>query len=52
MQNIDGIDQEKLDISSMTDHMLERASIGSVIASSLGTEDPEKNPDNEFLSDE
>lgn len=36
----------------MTDHLLERASIGSVIASSLGDEDPEKNPEYEKLNDE
>lgn len=44
-QYLDGVEQEKLDISSMTDHILERASIGSVITSSLGAEDPEKNPE-------
>ena len=38
----------------MSDHILERASIGSVIVSSLGKEDPEINfkyknlPDDEF----
>jgi hypothetical protein len=36
----------------MTDHILERASIGSVIASSLGNEDPENNPDYAKLNDE
>lgn len=36
----------------MTDHVLGRASIGSVIASSLGNEDPENNPDYAKLSDE
>lgn len=44
-QFLDGEDQEKLDISAMTDHILDRASIGSVIASSLGDEDPELNPE-------
>lgn len=36
----------------MTDHILERASIGSVITSSLGEEDPEKNPEYAKLNDE
>jgi hypothetical protein len=36
----------------MTDHILERASIGSVIASSLGDEDPENNPEYAKLNDE
>ena len=51
-QYLDGPDQENLDISAMADHILERASIGSVIASSLGLEDPEKNPAYANLSDE
>ena len=51
-QYLDGPEQENLDISSMADHILERASIGSVIASSLGHEDPEKNPAYAKLSDE
>ena len=51
-QYLDGPEQENLDISSMADHILERASIGSVIASSLGTADPDKNPAYEKLSDE
>ena len=33
----------------MTDYILERASIGSVIASSLGNEDPENNPELELV---
>ena len=36
----------------MADHILERASIGSVIASSLGDEDPELNPEYAKLSEE
>lgn len=36
----------------MADHMLERASIGSVIASSLGNDDPEKNPEYAKLDDD
>lgn len=36
----------------MSDHILERASIGSMIASSLGKDDPEKNPKYAKLSDE
>jgi hypothetical protein len=36
----------------MTDYILERASIGSVIVSSLGFEDPEKNPEYDHLNDE
>ncbi len=36
----------------MTDYILERASIGSVIASSLGNEDPENNPEYAKLNDE
>ena len=51
LQYLDGPQQEKLDISAMADHILERASIGSVIASSLGYEDPEKNPEYESLPD-
>ena len=35
-QYLDGEEQDKLDLSSMSDHLLERASIGSVIVSSLG----------------
>ena len=51
-QYLDGKEQEVLDISSLTDHILERASIGSVIASSLGAEDPERNPKYKDLDDE
>lgn len=36
----------------MTDYILERASIGSVVASSLGDQDPEKNPAYADLDDE
>mmetsp|Transcript_36570 Transcript_36570/g.56129 ORF Transcript_36570/g.56129 Transcript_36570/m.56129 type:complete len:165 (+) Transcript_36570:71-565(+) len=36
----------------MADHLLERASIGSVIVSSLGKEDPEVDPQYEGLNDE
>jgi hypothetical protein len=35
----------------MTDFILERASIGSVIASSFGKDDPEKNPKYAKLSE-
>jgi hypothetical protein len=51
---LDGKDQEELNLSAMSDHILERASIGSVLASSLGKDDPERNqkysnlPDEEF----
>ena len=38
-------------MSAMADHILERASIGSVIVSSLGKEDPEVNPKYVNLSD-
>lgn len=48
---LEGKDQEKLDISAMSDYLLERASIGSVIASSLGREDPERNPEYMKLPD-
>ena len=36
----------------MTDYILERASIGSVIVSSLGAEDPERNPEYDNLDDD
>jgi hypothetical protein len=49
---LDGPDQDKLDCSQFADYILDRASIGSVIASSLGEEDPETNPLYENLSDE
>lgn len=39
-------------MSGMADYLLERASIGSVIASSLGDEDPERNPKYADLPDE
>lgn len=41
-----------LDISGMTDSILQRASIGSVIASSLGPSDPVLNPEYATLDDE
>lgn len=51
-QYLDGIDQEQLSISDMADHILERASIGCVIASPLAPkDDPEKNKAFEKLSD-
>jgi len=43
---------ENLNISEMADHILERASIGAVIVSSLGREDPDLNPEYQLLSDE
>ena len=49
---LDGEEQENFDMSAMADYLLERASIGSVIASSLGDEDPEKNPMYANLPDE
>ena len=49
---LDGPDQDKLDCSQFADYILDRASIGSVIASSLGEEDPETNPLYENLTDE
>jgi len=49
---LDGQEQEKFNASAMADHVLERASIGSVIASSLGDEDPEKNPEYADLPDD
>lgn len=36
----------------MADSILERASIGSVIASSLGKDDPEKNPEYDGIPDD
>ena len=48
---LDGQAQEALDVSAMADHILERASIGSVIVSSLGKEDPEVNPKYASLPD-
>jgi len=51
-QYLDGVEQEHLDLSGMADNIVERASIGSVIASSLGDEDPELNPKYAKLSDE
>lgn len=36
----------------MSDHILERASIGCVLASSLGKDDPEKNPKYATLPDD
>jgi hypothetical protein len=38
-----------MDVSGLTDYVLERASIGSVMASSLGREDPEINPKYKYL---
>ena len=49
---LDGQEQEKFDMSSMSDYLLERASIGAVLASSLGDEDPEKDPKYADLPDE
>lgn len=49
---LDGQEQEKFDMSAMSDYLLERASIGAVLASSLGDEDPEKNPEYADLPDE
>jgi hypothetical protein len=49
---LDGKEQEELNISAMSDHILERASIGCVLASSLGKEDPEKNPKFSKLPDD
>lgn len=49
---LDGKEQEDLLLSDMSDHILERASIGCVLASSLGKEDPERNPKYQNLSDE
>jgi hypothetical protein len=51
-QYLDGEEQEQLNISEMADTILIRASIGSVIASSLGNEDPEKNPEYANLPDD
>lgn len=52
MQYLDGVEQEQLNISDMADHILERASIGSVIASPLAPkDDPEKNHAYDKLSD-
>ena len=50
-QYLDGEHQEKLNLSAMAEYIIERASIGSVIASSLGKEDPERNPAYAKLSD-
>jgi hypothetical protein len=36
----------------MSDHILERASVGCVLASSLGKDDPERNPKYANLPDE
>lgn len=44
--------QEKLNISGMSDYIVERASLGSVIASSLGNLDPDVDPACQKLSDE
>ena len=51
-QYLDGEEQESLNISGMTDSILQRASIGSVIASSLGVADPVLNPEYAGLDDE
>ena len=48
---LDGESYEQLDVSGMADHILERASIGSVIVSSLGKDDPEVDPKYAKLSD-
>lgn len=49
---LDGQEQESFNMSAMADYILERASIGSVIASSLGFEDPERNPEYADLPDD
>lgn len=49
---LDGKEQEDLNLSAMSDHILERASVGCVLASSLGKEDPEKNPNYAKLPDD
>jgi hypothetical protein len=49
---LDGKEQEELNMSAMSDHILERASIGCVLASSLGNDDPEKNPKYSKLPDD
>lgn len=49
---LDGQEQLKFRVSDMADYILERASIGSVIASSLGAEDPELNPEYADLPDD
>ena len=49
---LDGKEQEELNISAMSDHILERASIGCVLASSLGKDDPENNPKYNKLPDD
>ena len=49
---LDGKEQEELNISAMSDHILERASVGCVLASSLGKDDPEKNPKYNKLPDD
>ena len=51
LQYIDGEEQETLDVSGMADNILARASIGSVIASSLAEQDPEVDPQYAGLSD-
>lgn len=51
IQYLDGEQQEELNVSGMADNIVERASIGSVIASSLGKEDPAVDPKCEKLSD-
>jgi len=49
---LDGPQQDQLNLSAMSDHILERASIGSVIVSTLGDQDPERNPAYANLNDE
>ena len=51
-QFLDGQEQLKFRVSDMVDYILERASIGSVIASSLGADDPELNPEYADLPDD
>lgn len=51
-QYLDGEWNEKLDLSGMVDSIIERASMGSVLASSLGDQDPDLNPEYQNLPDE
>ena len=50
-QYLDGEDQETLDLSGMADNIVARSSIGSIVASSLGDQDPEINPKYKNLND-
>jgi hypothetical protein len=51
-QYLDGEYLEKLDISGMVDSIIARASMGSVLVSSLGDQDPDKNPEYAELPDD